>query len=142
MKKANFSFATATAAEIVSAIDSKITTTTNLHTFRTRAGGAAKADKLHPQTREALNIIKRLKQQARAARTIREVLSPYNGELAKGRQVLDLIKPIIGAWKEFYFSKGIGLTDDQVLLLIAIQSAGELEELTGQVIPGMTKTNY
>ena len=47
-------------------------------------GGAKKADKLYPATREALNIIKRLRQQAKDAKIIRDILKPYSHELAKG----------------------------------------------------------
>lgn len=53
-----FDFSNATASEIVSAIDNKITSLVNLRSFRTRVGGSKKADKLYPATREAMNIIK------------------------------------------------------------------------------------
>ncbi|MEH5750919.1 hypothetical protein PO640_18925 [Citrobacter freundii] len=138
-KPALFDFSNATASEIVSAIDAKITTSQNLHAFRNRVpGGAKKADKLYPQTREAMNIIKGLRQKAKNAKTIKGILRPYSAELAKCRDVLDIIKPVIGSWKEFYFSRGIGLTDEQVLILKMIECAGELESMTGRAIPYMT----
>ncbi|CAM7590243.1 hypothetical protein [Citrobacter sedlakii] len=133
-----FDFSNATASEIVSAIDNKITSLVNLRSFRTRVGGSKKADRLYPATREAMNIIKRLRQQARDAKIIRDILKPYSAELAKGRDVLDVIQPIITAWRLYYADKGLGLMDSQILMLIAIQSGGEYEELTGKAIPDLT----
>ncbi|HGL4296765.1 TPA: hypothetical protein ACKE33_003483 [Citrobacter sedlakii] len=133
-----FDFSNATASEIVSAIDNKITSLVNLRSFRTRVGGSKKADRLYPATREAMNIIKRLRQQARDAKIIRDILKPYSAELAKGRDVMEIIQPIITAWRLYYADKGLGLMDSQILMLIAIQSGGEYEELTGKAIPDLT----
>ncbi|HCB1141092.1 TPA: hypothetical protein MYN82_003149 [Klebsiella variicola subsp. variicola] len=137
-KPALFDFSAATASEIVAAIDSKITSVVNLRSFRTRVGGPKKADRLYPATREALNIIKRLRQQAKDAKIIRDILQPYSAELAKGRDVMEIIKPVIRAWKEFYFSKGFGLADEQVLIFRMIECGSELENLTGRTTPDMT----
>jgi hypothetical protein len=138
-KKQILDFTSVDASTIADCIMNKVISVQALHSFRNRCpGGARTADRLYPQTREALLILKNLKQQARGAKTIREILSPYSAELAKGRDVLDIIKPVITAWKNFYFSKGTGLTDEQVLLLIAVQSAGEFQELTGEAVPSMT----
>ncbi|MBS3685384.1 hypothetical protein VXS26_18775 [Klebsiella pneumoniae] len=133
-----FDFSNATASEIVSAIDNKITSLVNLRSFRTRVGGSRVADRRYPATREAMNIIKRLRQQARDAKIIRDILQPYSAELAKGRDVMEIIKPVISAWKEFYFSKGFGLADEQVLILRMIECGSELESLTGRTTPDMT----
>ncbi|HBW2288814.1 TPA: hypothetical protein MIH14_20560 [Klebsiella pneumoniae] len=133
-----FDFSNATASEIVSAIDNKITSLVNLRSFRTRVGGSRKADKLYPATREAMNIIKGLRQQAKNAKIIRDILKPYSAELAKGRDVMEIIKPVISAWKAFYFSKGSGLSDEQVLILKMIECGGELESMTGRTTPDMT----
>ncbi|EOY8032652.1 hypothetical protein ACQEL9_004405 [Raoultella planticola] len=136
-KPALLDFTSATANEIVEAIDAGITTAQNLHAFRTRMGGAAKSDKLYPETRQALNILKRLNSQNRGAQTIKKILAPYNAELAKGRDVLDIIHPVLTAWRLFYARQGIGLMNDQVLLLKIIESAGELEKLTGETVSDM-----
>lgn len=133
-----FDFSNATASEIVSAIDNKITSLINLRSFRTRVGGSKKADKLYPATREAMNIMKDLRQQAKNAKTIRNILSPYSAELAKGREVLEIIQPVLTAYRLYYASHGIGLMNDQVLLLKMLEAGGELEEITGQTIPDMT----
>lgn len=133
-----FDFSNATASEIVSAIDNKITSLVNLRSFRTRVGGSRKADKLYPATREAMNIIKGLRQQAKNAKIIRDILKPYSAELAKGRDVMEIIKPVISAWKAFYFSKAIGLSEEQVLILKMIECGGELESMTGRTTPDMT----
>ncbi|MDH0060792.1 hypothetical protein [Leclercia adecarboxylata] len=133
-----FNFANATASEIVSAIDNKITSLVNLRSFRTRVGGSKKADKLYPATREAMNIIKGLRQQAKNAKIIRDILKPYSHELAKGRDVMEIIEPVLSAWRVYYASHGIGLMNDQILLLKIIESGGELEGITGKPIPDLT----
>jgi len=133
-----FGFSNATASEIVSAIDNKITSLVNLRSFRTRVGGSKKADKLYPATREAMNIIKGLRQQAKNAKIIRDILKPYSQELAKGRHVMDIIEPVLSAWRVYYASHGSGLMNDQVLLLKIIESGVELESITAKAIPDLT----
>lgn len=133
-----FDFSNATASEIVSAIDNKITSLVNLRSFRTRVGGSRVADRRYPATREAMNIIKRLRQQAKDAKIIRDILQPYSAELAKGRDVLETIEPVLSAWRVYYASHGIGLMDQQILLLKMIKSGGELEAITGKPIPDLT----
>lgn len=135
-----FDFSNATASEIVSAIDNKITSLVNLRSFRTRVGGSRKADKLYPATREAMNIIKGLRQQAKNAKIIRDILKPYSAELAKCRDVMEIIKPVLSAWRVYYASHGIGLMNEQILLLKMIESGGELEGITGKSIPELTTT--
>ncbi|NIF34038.1 hypothetical protein F3J29_18060 [Enterobacter sp. Cy-643] len=136
-KPALFDFTTASASEIVAAIDSKITSAINLRAFRTRIGGAKKADKIYPATRQALELLKKLKKQAKDANTIRNILKPYSAELAAGRNVLDVIEPVLAAYRLYYASQGIGLMNEQLLLLKMIEAAGELEEITGQSILDM-----
>lgn len=133
-----FDFSNATASEIVSTIDNKITSLVNLRSFRTRVGGSRKADKLYPATREAMNIIKGLRQQAKNAKIIRDILKPYSAELAKGRDVMEIIEPVLSAWRVYYASHGIGLMNEQILLLKMIESGGELEGITGKPIPDLT----
>ena len=135
-----FDFSNATASEIVSAIDNKITSLVNLRSFRTRVGGSRVADRRYPATREAMNIIKRLRQQARDAKIIRDILQPYSAELAKGRDVMEIIEPVLSAWRVYYASHGIGLMNEQILLLKMIESGGELEGITGKAIPELTTT--
>ncbi|HBW1968996.1 MULTISPECIES: hypothetical protein [Enterobacteriaceae] len=135
-----FDFSNATASEIVSAIDNKITSLVNLRSFRTRVGGSRKADKLYPATREAMNIIKGLRQQAKNAKIIRDILKPYSHELAKGRDVMEIIEPVLSAWRVYYASHGIGLMNEQILLLKMIESGGELEGIIGKAIPELTTT--
>ena len=139
-KPALLDFASATANEIVEAIDAGITTAQNLHAFRSRMGGATKSDKLYPETRKALNILKRLKSQNRGAKNIKKILAPYNAELAKGRDVLDIIQPVLTAWRLFYAKQGIGLINHQVLLLKMVEAADALEKLTGESVPDMVAT--
>lgn len=140
-KPALLDFTSATANEIVEAIDAGITTAQNLHAFRTRMGGAAKADKNYPETRKALNILKRLKSQNRGAKNIKKILAPYNAELAKERDVLDIIQPVLTAWRLFYAKQGCGLLNDQILILKMVESASELEKLTGEPVPDMVSAD-
>lgn len=135
-----FDFSNATASEIVSAIDNKITSLVNLRSFRTRVGGSKKADKLYPATREAMNIIKGLRQQAKNAKNIRDILKPYSHELSEGRDVMEIIEPVLSAWRVYYASHGIGLMNEQILLLKMIESGGELEGIIGKAIPELTTT--
>lgn len=135
-----FDFSNATASEIVSAIDNKITNLVNLRSFRTRVGGSKVADRRYPATREAMNIIKHLRHQAKGAKVIRDILKPYSAELAKGRDVMDIIEPVLSAWRMYYASHGIGLMNEQILLLKMIESSGELEGITGKAIPDLTTT--
>ena len=135
-----FDFSNATASEIVSAIDNKITSLVNLRSFRTRVGGSRKADKLYPATREAMNIIKGLRQQAKNAKIIRDILKPYSAELAKGRDLMEIIEPVLSAWRVYYASHGIGLMNEQILLLKMIESGGGLVGITGKAIPELTTT--
>ncbi|MGV8924876.1 MAG: hypothetical protein ACOH2G_04255 [Ewingella sp.] len=136
-KAALFDFSNASASEIVAAIDNKTTSVINLRSFRTRIGGAKKADRLFPATREALNMISKLRKQARDSKTINKILKPYSAELAKGHDVMDIIAPVLSAWRHFYAAQGIGLMNEQVLLLKMVEVAGELEALTGRAVTDM-----
>lgn len=134
-----FDFSNASAPEIVTAIHNKITSVVNLRSFRTRvAGSSKKADRLYPASREALNILKEQRQQAKDAKVINKLLKPYSHELAKGRDVLDIIQPVLTAYRLYYASHGIGLMNDQVLLLKILEAGGELESITGKTIPDLT----
>ncbi len=135
-KSAHFNFATATASEIVSAIDSKKTTTINLHTFRTRAGGAAKADKIYPHTRDALNILKRLRQQARNSRPFKTILKPLSNQFAAGATLVECLKPVLEGYRQMYLDKlGLALTHEQIImLLVATDGVEQLQKYGYSVI--------
>jgi len=45
---------------------------------------------------------------------------------------------VLTAYRLYYASHGIGLMNDQVLLLKMLEAGGELEEITGQTILEMT----
>ncbi|WP_241177057.1 hypothetical protein [Citrobacter portucalensis] len=87
-----------------------------------------------------MNIIKSLRQQAKNAKIIRDILKPYSAELAKGRDVMEIIEPVLSAWRVYYASHGIGLMNEQILLLKMIESGGELEGIIGKAIPELTTT--
>ena len=141
-KTAKIDFATTDAATIVDAIMNRITTMKSLNGFRSRIGGAAKADKLYPNTREALNLLKDMKQQKRKADAIRATLAPYNARLAAGETVEDILAPILSAWREYHVkNSSLLLMPSQILMLNVIESATQLEELTGKPVPGLLTNN-
>ena len=47
---------------------------------------------------------------------------------------------MLTAWRLFYAKQGIGMMNDQVLLLKMVEAAGELEKLTGELVPDMATT--
>ncbi len=138
MKKAKIDFGVETAETIFNAIIYGETTQTALYGFMNRVGTNKR------NTTKALEMLRehklRLKRNARAARTIRSTLKAYSAELAKGRDVIEIIQPVLTAWRLFYAKQGIGLMNDQVLLLKMVEAAGELEKLTGELVPDMATT--
>ena len=53
---------------------------------------------------------------------------------------MEIIEPVLSAWRVYYASHGIGLMNEQILLLKMIESGGELEGITGKAIPELTTT--
>ncbi len=138
LKKAKINFGVENAEKIFNAIIHGETTQTALYGFINRVGTNKR------NTSKALELLKehklRLKRNARASRTVRTTLKPYSAELAKGRDVIEIIQPVLTAWRLFYAKQGIGLMNDQVLLLKMVEAAGELEKLTGEPVPDMATT--
>lgn len=134
-KPVKFDFSTASANDIVSAIHHKITSLNNLYSFRHRTG--PNADKLYPQTLKALDIIRLQRKNARNIKKVQKLLKPYSHELANGRDVMEVIEPVLTAYRQYYASNGFGLMNDQVLLMLILEAGGRLEELTGQRLPDL-----
>lgn len=135
MKTAKIDFGVESAETIFNAIIDGVTTQTALYGFMNRVGTNKR------NTTKALEMLRehklRLKRNARAARTIRAILKPYSAELAKQRDVLDIIEPVLTAWRLFYAEQDIGLMQEEVLILKIVEAAGELESLTGRAVPDM-----
>lgn len=135
MKTAKIDFGLANAEKIFNAIIHGETTQTALYGFINRVGTNKR------NTSKALQLLKdhklRLKRNARASRTVRTTLKPYSAELAKGRDVLDIIAPVLTAWRLHYAKQGIGLLNEQVLILLLAESATQLKKLTGEKVPDM-----
>lgn len=135
LKTAKINFGVESAETIFNAIIHGETTQTALYGFMNRVGTNKR------NTTKALEMLRehklQLKRNARASRTIRTVLKPYSAELAKGRDVLDIIQPVLTAWRLYYARQGVGLMDHQVLILKMVESASELEKLTGEKVPDM-----
>lgn len=135
MKTAKINFGVESAETIFNAIIHGETTQTALYGFINRVGTNKR------NTSKALELLKdhklRLKQNARASRTVRTTLKPYSAELAKGRDVMDIIQPVLSAWRLHYAKQGIGLMNDQVLILKMVEAAAALKKLTGEKVPDM-----
>ncbi len=135
MKTAKIDFGVETAETIFNAIIHGETTQTALYGFMNRVGTNKR------NTTKALEMLRehklQLKRNARASRTIRTALRPYSAELAKGRDVLDIIQPVLTAWRMHYARQGVGLINDQILILKMVESASELKKLTGEKVPDM-----
>ncbi|WP_156322231.1 hypothetical protein [Winslowiella iniecta] len=135
MKTAKINFGVESAETIFNAIIHGETTQTALYGFINRVGTNKR------NTSKALELLKdhklRLKQNARASRTVRTTLNPYSAELAKGRDVMDIIQPVLSAWRLHYAKQGIGLMNDQVLILKMVEAAAALKKLTGEKVPDM-----
>ena len=69
-KPAKIDFATENAQTIADAILNGVTNIQNLKAFRYRVG-TDKADKLYPQTREAMNLVNAERRKARDRRSLR-----------------------------------------------------------------------
>ena len=135
LKTAKINFGTESAETIFNAIIHGETTQTALYGFINRVGTNKR------NTSKALELLKdhklRLKQNARASRTVRTTLKPYSAELAKGRDVMDIIQPVLSAWRLHYAKQGIGLMNDQVLILKMVEAAAALKKLPGAKVPDM-----
>ena len=136
MKTAKLNFGVESAEKIFNAIIRGETTQTALYAFIHRTGTNKR------QTSKALDLLRehklRLKRNARTTRTIRNILKPYSAELAKGRDAVELILPILQAWRIHYSQQcGIGLMDEQILILKILESTAELKKLTGKSVPNL-----
>lgn len=130
-RQSAFEFRTATAEQIVEAVLTRQTTYDALIAFRQRIG-TRKADKVYPQTRDALNLMREHRAQIKRKRLITDTLAPFNERLADGADVLDIIQPMVDDWKEFFFNReGVGLMDDQALIMAMLLSADYLNQLKG-----------
>ena len=129
MKTAKINFGVESAETIFNAIIHGETTQTALYGFMNRIGTNKR------NTTKALEMLRehklQLKRNARASRTIRIALRPYSAELAKGRNVMEIIEPV------HYARQGIGLANDQILLLKMVEAADELKKITGEPVPDM-----
>lgn len=131
MKTAKLNFGVETAETIFNAIIRGETTQTALYAFMNRVGTNKR------NTSKALDLLRehklRLKRKARTTRTTRNMLKPYSSELAKGRDAVELIQPILQAWRDHYSQQGLALMDEQILILKIVESTSELKKLTGAV---------
>lgn len=137
-KPALFPFEKAhTADEIVAAIDAKITTTQNLHAFRTRVGGAKKADRLYPATREALNIIKKLRQESRDRKAFKDLLRPFSQKFAEGATLTQILSPVLEGYRQMFLDKlGLDLRPEQIIMMIVATDGVEKLQKAGYPLIG------
>lgn len=135
-KPALLDFSSSTATEIVWAVMNGVTSYQNLRAFRSRVGGTAKADKLYPQTREAMQIINAEKKKARDRRVIKDLLRPFSQSSASGATLTEILTPVLKGYRQMYLDKlGLDLTHEQIImLLIATDGVEQLEKSGYHVI--------
>lgn len=135
-KPALLDFSSATATEIVWAVMNGVTSCQNLRAFRSRAGGTAKADKLYPQTREAMLLINAEKKKARDRRAIKDLIRPFSQSYANGATLTEILSPVLKGYRQMYLDKlGLDLTHEQIImLLIATDGVEQLEKSGYHVI--------
>ncbi|HBV7915643.1 hypothetical protein [Klebsiella variicola] len=135
-KPALLDFSSSTATEIVWAVMNGVTSYQNLRAFRSRVGGTAKADKLYPQTREAMQIINAEKKKARDRRVIKGLLRPFSQSSASGATLTEILTPVLKGYRQMYLDKlGLDLTHEQIImLLIATDGVEQLEKSGYHVI--------
>lgn len=128
-RKPSINYATATAQEIAEAILAGVTTRQNLNSWRSRvAGSARKADRIYPHTREAMQIVEEEMYKRRKAKQVKDVLKPFNGPLAMGTDVLELMKPTLDQWRLFLVEEhGVGLMPEQVAVIALLNSGAYLD---------------
>ncbi len=137
-KPALLDFSSATATEIAWAVLNGVTSYQNLRAFRSRAGGTAKADKLYPQTREAMQIITAEKNKARDRRAIKDLLRPFSQSSANGATLTEILAPVLKGYRQMYLEKlGLDLTHEQIIMLVvATDGVKQLEKSGYHVIGG------
>lgn len=135
-KPALLDFSSSTSTEIVWAVMNGVTSYQNLRAFRSRVGGTAKADKLYPQTREAMQIINAEKKKARDRRVIKDLLRPFSQSSASGATLTEILTPVLKGYRQMYLDKlGLDLTHEQIImLLIATDGVEQLEKSGYHVI--------
>ncbi|MCS5937885.1 hypothetical protein LNO10_12615 [Klebsiella variicola subsp. variicola] len=83
-KPAKFDY-TQDAQSIAWAVLNGVTSIQNLHAFRNRVpGGARQADRIYPETREALRLIGEERKKARDCKAFKDLLRPFSQKYAAG----------------------------------------------------------
>lgn len=136
-KPALLDFSAANGTEIAWAVLNDVTSYQNLKAFRSRAGGTAKADKLYPQTREAMQIITAEKKKARDRRAIKDLIRPFSQSYANGATLTDILAPVLKGYRQMYLEKlGLDLTLEQITMLIVSTYGVEQLEKSGYPVIG------
>lgn len=136
-KPALLDFTSATATEIAWAVLNGVTSYQNLRAFRSRAGGTAKADKLYPQTREAMLLINAEKKKARDRRAIKDLIRAFSKSYAKGATLTEILAPVLKGYRQMYLDKlGLDLTHEQIIMLIVATDGVEQLEKSGYCVIG------
>ena len=130
-RKAVINFRTATAEQIVDAILMGASSKTALYQFRYHEG-IQKANRQYPETLRAMQLLKEVKYKLETAQMIKNLVQPYNEQLANGEPVLDIIQPMVNEWKKFFFDLGVGLMDEQVLIAVNLLAYDKLKEMRGE----------
>ncbi|CAD5473472.1 TPA: hypothetical protein ACM37C_003196 [Escherichia coli] len=146
-KTAKFDF-TQDAQSIAWAVLNGVTSIQNLHAFRNRvSGGARQADRVYPNTREALRLIGEERKKARDCKAFLDILRPLSQKYAAGETLTAILAPVLKGYRQMYLEKlGLDLTHEQIImLLIATDGVEQLEKYGYSVIgdfPTATTTRH
>ncbi|ENZ8055574.1 TPA: hypothetical protein ACWSQU_002150 [Klebsiella pneumoniae] len=145
-KPAKIDFATENAQTIADAILNGVTNIQNLKAFRYRVG-TDKADKLYPQTREAMNLVNAERKKARDRQVFKDLLRPFSQKYAAGATIPEILAPVLKGYRQMYLEKlGLDLTHEQIImLLVATTGVEQLEKYGYSVIgdfPTATTTRH
>lgn len=146
-KTAKFDF-TQDAQSIAWAVLNGVTSIQNLHAFRNRiSGGARQADRIYPNTREALRLIGEERKKARDCKAFLDILRPLSQKYAAGETLTAILAPVLEGYRQMYLDKlGLALTHEQIImLLITTDGVEQLDKYGYSVIgdfPTTTTTRH
>ena len=135
-KPAKIDFATENAQTIADAILNGVTNIQNLKAFRYRVG-TDKADKLYPQTREAMNLVNAERKKARDRQVFKDLLRPFSQKYAAGATLTQSLSPVLEGYRQMFLDKlGLDLRPEQIIMMIVATDGVEKLQKAGYPLIG------
>ncbi|HEE1616992.1 TPA: hypothetical protein R6805_004502 [Klebsiella pneumoniae] len=135
-KPAKIDFATENAQTIADAILNGVTNIQNLKAFRYRVG-TDKADKLYPQTREAMNLVNAERKKARDRQVFKDLLRPFSQKYAAGATLTQILSPVLEGYRQMFLDKfGLDLRPEQIIMMIVATDGVEKLQKAGYPLIG------